>query len=54
MKTRMPPRWYVEFRKDKREYAVVKSGFTDSRHWNRMEALERIAVLESIEEDDLK
>jgi len=46
MKTRNPPKWYVEYRNDTRDYAVVKDGSTDSLHWNRIEALQRIVILE--------
>jgi len=49
VKTRNPPRWYTEYRRDIRCHAVVKDGFTDSTHWNKIKALERIKVLEEME-----
>lgn len=49
MKTRNPPRWYVEYENDTRCYAVKKDGFRDSIHRTKIGALERIIVLEDAE-----
>ena len=49
MKTRNPPRWYVEFEKDTHHFAVLKDGFRDSIHRTKIEALERIIILEDAE-----
>lgn len=54
MKTRNPPRWYVEYVKETRHYAVVKNGFRDSLHQSKIDALERIIYLEELEEQDGK
>lgn len=45
MKTRNPPRWYVEWLKDLRLFAVVKDGFRDSTHQLRIDARGRASEL---------
>jgi hypothetical protein len=52
MKTKNPPRWYVEYDKTYRWYAVIKDEFKDSSHPNRMEALQRIVKLEEDEANE--
>jgi len=49
MKNRNPPRWYVEYDRETKHYAVEKDGFRDSIHRTKVEALERIIELEKME-----
>ena len=49
MKTRNPPRWYVEYETNTRCYAVLKDGFQDSIHRTKIAAYQRIIELEDWE-----
>lgn len=52
MKTTAPPKWYIEWDKELRRYKVLKDGFCDSTHYQKIFALERLVELEELEIDD--
>jgi hypothetical protein len=51
MKTTAPLRWFHEWDKEARQYAVRKGGFTDSLHPSKIQALERIVKLDEAENE---
>lgn len=50
MKTKGEEKWFVEYERDYKWYAVKKGGFRESTHYFRTEALQRAKDLNDIDE----